>query len=121
MKAIFKFALAILLGMFIHSHWAREISKPSSKPGLKSTNHRCPVGTADCRICSKKSALSGEPKSTRKEIVFHLEEGQVLTENQISFNTPEGKEEYRKRVGWLRDICDDYAFEQYQKRNGIVR
>ena len=65
--------------------------------------------------------MSGEVKSTKKEVVLFSKEGQALAENQVSIKTSEGKEEFRKQMGWLIDICDEYALKEYQKRNGIVR
>lgn len=123
MKDILKFTIAILIAMSIHSHWMRDKkSPPPQKPVVSApANHRCPIDTAACKICYKKSALSGEVKSTKKEVVLFPKEGQALAENQVSIKTSEGKEEFRKQMGWLIDICDEYALKEYQKRNGIVR
>ena len=88
MKDIFKFTVAILIAMSIHSHWTRDKkSPPPQKPVVSApANHRCPIDTAACRICSKKSAPNGEVKSTKKEVVLFPKEGQLLAENQVSIN-----------------------------------
>lgn len=81
--------------------------------------HQCPIDKDSCRICGKRSELYGYSKPVEKEVILFPEEGQVLTENQVSIKTPEGKEEFRKQMGWLRDICDEYALKEYQKKHGI--
>jgi len=35
-----------------------------------------------------------------------------LTENQVYVHTPEGKAQLEKNIGWLIDICDNYAIKQ---------
>ena len=62
-----------------------------------------------------KSIFDSPEPPPRKEVVFSPKPGQVLTENQVSYDTPEGKAEFRKNIAWLSDICDRYAMEQWKK------
>ena len=123
MFTIIKYSIAVALGIYIYNNFV-DTKKVENKPKVVKAipKHQCPIDKGACRICKKKAELNGgeyASNSTGKEVILFPKEGQVLTENQVSIKTPEGKEEFRKQMGWLRDICDEYALKEYQKKHGI--
>ena len=114
MIQIIKITIAFILAFFAYNYIV-ETTK-TSKPKQKVV-----VNTIEKK---KKSLFEPPAPPPKKEVVLFPEEGQVLTENQISFNTPEGKEEFKKQIGWLSDICDNYARKQweiYNKKQAEIR
>ena len=120
MFKIIKYSIAIALGIYIYNNFV-DFKKVENKPKVVKSipKHQCPVDKDACRICGKRSELYGYTKPVKKEVVLFPKEGEVLRENQVSIKTPEGKEEFRKQMGWLIDICDEYALKEYQKKHGI--
>lgn len=116
MFTIIKYSIAVALGIYIYNNFV-DTKNVENKPKVAKSipKHRCPIDKDACKVCG----INGHSKPVKKEVVLFPEEGQVLTENQVSIKTPEGKEEYRKQMGWLIDICDEYALKEYQKKHGI--
>lgn len=108
MFGIIKTTIAFLIAFVIYNQAVSFFEEKSKKEKTEQNKHQCPVGSDKCKLCpKKKKSLFDSPQ--RKEIVFHLEENQVLGDNQVLFNTTEGKELYRQRVSWLTEICNEYA------------
>lgn len=106
MIQIIKYTISFVLAFFIYNYLVNDLFKaPKQKPK--------PVKQEQVEVKKKPKSLFESPTPPpRKEVVFHLEEGQVLTENQVYIKTPEGKAQYEKNIGWLIDICDNYAIKQ---------
>lgn len=109
MFGIIKLVIAFLLAFFIYNHAESYFEKRKEQQKIEQKKHDCRFGSDKCKLCPKKEKKSIFDPPKRKEIVFHLEEGQVLEKHQVLFNTPEGKELYRQRVSWLTEICNEYA------------
>lgn len=107
MIQIIKYTIAFVLAFFIYNYLVNDLFKsPKQKPRVVKQEQVLEVKK------KPKSLFESPTPPPKKEVVFHLEEGQVLTENQVYVKTPEGKAQLEKNIGWLIDICDNYAIKQ---------
>ena len=116
MIRIAKFLFTVWLGFFIHARMAENSGTTHHQRRSKSSIEEVKAGRAPQKNAKRPKSLFDSPEPPpRKEVVLFPKPGQVLTENQVSFDTPEGKAEFQKNIGWLTDICDRYALEQWKK------
>lgn len=112
MFGFIKLVIAFLVSFIIYNHAVNYIERKENEK----KNHVCELGNNNCKLCPrKKKSLFESPKG--KEIVFYLKEGQVLEDNQVLFNTPEGKKLYLERLTWLTELCDAYAEKLKNPKN----
>ena len=116
MIRIAKFLFAVGLGIFIHARFFAKPKALQSDQRSKSSIEEVKADRAAQKNAKRPKSIFDSPEPPpRKEVVFSPKPGQVLTENQVSYDTPEGKAEFRKNIAWLSDICDRYAMEQWKK------
>lgn len=115
MIRIAKFLFAVGLGVFLHARFSAESKALPSDRRSKSSIEEVKAGRAEQKNAKRPKSIFESPEPPpRKEVVFHLEEGQVLNENQVYIKTPEGKAQLERNLGWLIDLCDNYALKQRQ-------
>jgi hypothetical protein len=115
MIRIAKFLFAVGLGVFLHARFSAESKALPSDRRSKSSIEEVKAGCAEQKNAKRPKSIFESPEPPpRKEVVFHLEEGQVLNENQVYIKTPEGKAQLERNLGWLIDLCDNYALKQRQ-------
>lgn len=116
MFGFFKLIIFSVAAFTIYSSYVKYFPKEKQIENKTEEQHQCRFGSDKCKLCPKKKRSLFDPPQ-RREIVFHLKEGQVLEEHQVLFNTPEGKELYRQRVAWLTEVCDEYAEKIVNMKN----
>ena len=108
MIQITKYTVSFILAFFIYNYVVDTFkSSPKQKPKTSIKQEQV------LEVKKKPKSLFETPTPPpKKEVVFYLEEGQELKENQVYIKTPEGKAQYEKNIGWLIDLCDRYALKQ---------
>ena len=84
MIRIAKFLFAVGLGVFLHARFSAESKDLPSDRRSKSSIEEVKAGRAEQKNARRPKSIFESPEPPpRKEVVFHLEEGQVLNENQV--------------------------------------
>ena len=65
----------------------------------------------------KKSLFESPTPNLEKEVVFHLEKGEKLKDDQLFIDTPEGQEQFKKNVNRPTYFPDDNARKQWEIYN----
>jgi hypothetical protein len=100
---IIKTIIAIFIAIWLFGKF-EEYKTRKDKPPIaqKVEEHKCPVDAENCKICPKKRSLFEHKGTLPKRVIYDRDA--ILGENEVSAYSEEGKEELRRKLGWLNQM-----------------